>query len=754
MCVTSPPYWGLRSYKGVEPTVWGGSGSCRHEWGGSTHYAGGGQPAEKVRWQHTGQGPSGHPKVTSAFCRLCGCWRGCLGLEPTPELFIEHLVGVFREVKRVLRDDGTVWLNLGDSYTSGGRSGHGTRIGYKQQTNRGMCGENDPRRAPQPSNLKPKDLVGIPWRVALALQADGWWLRSDIIWHKCLSGGTRVYAKTQKGEMPMTIKDMVRLDPATVKLWDGEKWNQAVGWELVKRVGDELEIELRSGERIGCTRDHRWPLEGLGLLAKAEDLNPGDVLQRCELPEPESPRVPYLLPAIEVGWFVGLYIAEGSQSNGTIQIASNLAEDERFERLKELTLQYDGHIAKHQTSEHGMTININSPVLLGILRAYVSGKDAKTKHLQVRCWARSNVFLVGILDGYLDGDGHFRGNGQWRLGFCKNDNLVSDLRTLCARLGYSVRLKRCQHTLNGRKFPGWRGSLAIDQSRRRTKDTEIIAVRKSRARKFWHITLQDEPHLFTLASGVCTHNSNPMPESVTDRPTRSHEYVFLLTKAKRYYYDADAIKEAGTGRNSGRIAEDKAGVGAGFEIRSGFATCGDKEWHTRNKRTVWTIPTKGLSGAHFATFPPALVTPCILAGSGTRSCPVCGAAWRRVVEKVATGKTQKMADGWATHEGGHGSFHRDGREQGEPGKHVMRSHTTGWQPTCDHDAPPIGSVVLDPFAGSGTVGAVCRELGRRFIGLDLSGQYLRELALPRAERKNTRAALMELPLFAEAERGT
>ncbi len=125
-CVTSPPYWGLRDY---------------------------------------------------------GC-EGQIGLESTPEEYVGKLVEVFREVRRVLQDDGTLWLNLGDSYASGGRDGHGKRVGYKQQTNRGMCGEADPRRAPQPDGLKPKDLVGIPWRVAFALQADGWYLRSDIIWAK------------------------------------------------------------------------------------------------------------------------------------------------------------------------------------------------------------------------------------------------------------------------------------------------------------------------------------------------------------------------------------------------------------------------------------------------------------------------------------------------------------------------------------------------------------------------------------------
>ena len=109
--------------------------------------------------------------------------HGQIGLEPTPEAYVAQMVAVFREVKRVLRDDGTLWLNLGDSYNAAGREGHGTRIGYKQGTNRASDTGADNCR-PSVADLKPKDLIGIPWRVAFALQDDGWWLRQDIIWHK------------------------------------------------------------------------------------------------------------------------------------------------------------------------------------------------------------------------------------------------------------------------------------------------------------------------------------------------------------------------------------------------------------------------------------------------------------------------------------------------------------------------------------------------------------------------------------------
>ena len=125
MCVTSPPYFGLRDYG------------------------------------HSGQ----------------------IGLESTPAEYVAAMVDVFDLVREMLADDGTLWLNLGDSYNAAGRVGHGTRQGFKQGTNRASDTGADNCR-PSVSGLKPKDLIGIPWRVAFALQEAGWYLRQDIIWHK------------------------------------------------------------------------------------------------------------------------------------------------------------------------------------------------------------------------------------------------------------------------------------------------------------------------------------------------------------------------------------------------------------------------------------------------------------------------------------------------------------------------------------------------------------------------------------------
>ncbi len=182
--VTSPPYWGLRDY-GLEPLVWGGA-DHEHEWGESV----------RTPWANEVPGPNGISKNTAAghwkrketgpFCP-CGAWRGSLGLEPTIDLYVQHIVEIFREVRRVLRKDGTLWLNMGDSY-AGSQQGIGADgtayAGPKQATNTGSVGiQAKPRKAHE-IGLKPKDLCMMPARVALALQADGWWLRSDIVWPK------------------------------------------------------------------------------------------------------------------------------------------------------------------------------------------------------------------------------------------------------------------------------------------------------------------------------------------------------------------------------------------------------------------------------------------------------------------------------------------------------------------------------------------------------------------------------------------
>lgn len=122
----------------------------------------------------------------STSCVECGAWKGELGLEPTPELYVRHLADVFEEVHRVLRSDGTLWLKLGDTYCThpagltGAKRWKASTLAIRDRTGAGQAGLFDKRS----SNLKDKDLIGIPWRVALMLRQRGWYLRSDLIWSK------------------------------------------------------------------------------------------------------------------------------------------------------------------------------------------------------------------------------------------------------------------------------------------------------------------------------------------------------------------------------------------------------------------------------------------------------------------------------------------------------------------------------------------------------------------------------------------
>jgi len=187
-CVTSPPYFGLRDY-GTAAWI-GGDSNCDHKQGRSGAGRADGVVDERSQRNRDGVGSMG------GNCRKCGAIRvdSQIGLEESPDAFVQQMVTVFREVRRVLRDDGTLWLNLGDSYAAQRGGTHqpaetlaGGKNGKTEQganVNRDRHDGYNPTRFASRIGLKHKDLIGIPWRAAFALQADGWYLRQDIIWHK------------------------------------------------------------------------------------------------------------------------------------------------------------------------------------------------------------------------------------------------------------------------------------------------------------------------------------------------------------------------------------------------------------------------------------------------------------------------------------------------------------------------------------------------------------------------------------------
>jgi len=171
----------LRDY-GIEPTIWDGEEGCEHEWGNKTitlkHKSGETNPGKESWFKDSGASDD----KGNCFCTKCGAWRGSLGLEPTFELYIKHLCDIFDEVKRVLRKDGTCWVNLGDSYNS--HTFGNSTLGGGLQKKLVQKEEAFPRWRKAPKNLGDKSLCLIPQRFAIEMVNRGWILRNTIIWHK------------------------------------------------------------------------------------------------------------------------------------------------------------------------------------------------------------------------------------------------------------------------------------------------------------------------------------------------------------------------------------------------------------------------------------------------------------------------------------------------------------------------------------------------------------------------------------------
>jgi len=260
----------------------------------------------------------------------------------------------------------------------------------------------------------------------------------------------------------------------------------------------------------------------------------------------------------------------------------------------------------------------------------------------------------------------------------------------------------------------------------------------------WRVAFALQHDGWYLRSDVIWHKPNPMPESVTDRPTRAHEYVFLLTKSARYFFDQESVRESYAvpyadaqdyakrwGTHGGYEPANADPKGGGFRGPGGFATAYNPAG--RNMRTVWTLPTTPYHGAHFATMPPALVERCVKAGTSEHGCCVaCGAPWVRALERTRLRYdrvTPKTAARIAHHFHGDGvGLHETGWQQQPP----PTRRTVGWHPSCSCPTTTTRpATVLDPFAGSATTLLVARHLHRHAIGLDLSWTYLHDLARER-----------------------
>ena len=646
MCVTSPPYWGLRAYGGPAQ-VWGGVAECAHVWDeqvtvrkGSTNGRGDlGATLVSTDAPKT-LAPGGANDVgetrqyrrdVAARCVTCGAWRGELGLEPSPFEYVEHLVEVFREVRRVLRDDGVVFLNLGDSYAANRSYQVGsTKGGPKHSPGQGFAGS----AMRVPKDLKPKDLVGIPWRVALALQ------------------------------QPYVV-------PVCVKAETDRAW-------LAAMFDGEGTIGIR---RFDSYRAEKQQVYQDGFVVYTSVTNND---------------IPLLARCVEITGY-------GKPS------------------LKQAAESTDGRGIVSRRDSYGWRLDGNKAV--DVIRAIYPYLIAKRKQACV-------AYTLDVLNKH--------GHGSRAV--------PADVQEKKRHLWDLVKRYNQREDVD---LPSW-----IEEPRQAIEDgwylrSDIIwakgasgqAVLEEQVR----VAMEERgvaPDVVEAVVGdLALYVGNVMPESVTDRPSRAHEYVFLLTKSPTYFYDAFAVREAAVvGNHKRRTVLDNATrvVPSGCAPHRGLRGA-PGAGSRRNMRSVLTINTTPYKGAHFAVFPATLVEPLVSAGTSAKgACSTCGAPWERVVERGSTAPRARnevlpnQRDGERTVEDG---MERTGMSHYKYNE-WLKEHpleATGWTSACACGAGVVPCVVLDPFFGSGTVGEVACRLGREFVGVEVNPEYV-ELARDRVAK--------------------
>jgi DNA modification methylase len=299
------------------------------------------------------------------------------------------------------------------------------------------------------------------------------------------------------------------------------------------------------------------------------------------------------------------------------------------------------------------------------------------------------------------------------------------------------------HSINGDQ---WKSDMNGDKRRSRQqnlkranpelKPKDLVGIP-------WRTALALQSVGWYLRSDIIWAKTNSMPESVKDRPSKSHEYVFLLTKSRKYFYDPKGVKVPVIKGASGSLF-NRGKTAAYQEGRSSDKPRVESE--SRNLRSVWKISTQSFKGAHFAVFPEKLASRCILAGTSAKGCcPECGSQWVRVLERSRV-PTRPARESKVI---GLESIVVGNRD---PLRHVTVTKDMGWKPSCKcgiEDTSPC--VVLDPFSGAGTAGLVAVASGRRFIGVEINPEYAamadRRISRPHAPSIREPTAIQAMPLF-------
>jgi DNA modification methylase len=742
--VTSPPYFGLRSYGG-QTSVWGGDQKCEHCWtpvsrspaqqGGRSEK----QASNKGAWHH------GNDVAT---CTICSAWRGELGSEPAPALFVAHLVEVFREVKRVLRNDGCVFLNIGDSYAGSGKGPTGHNGIGDQSERQGFTGNGGMHRkrleagaignawVPAPKGTRQKSLMLVPERLAIALSDDGWIIRSRIAWCKAApmpesakdrptSAWEHIWVLTKQGRYYWDGPAVA--EPA---IHDGRVIKPYAPDARVFDIGDETNDRRTAtgfarGTSVGPTRNlwNYWVLP----------------------PDPYSGAhfacVDEQTEALTVnGWKRHDQLQVGEL------IASYGMDDQRLRwRPLEAVAQYDvvnQPMVLGKTASLDMLLTPNHRCVIQRRRirgdrAYLAPKIKRADMLNredaiptTATWDEAGEPFDrnwAELLGWYVAEGH---ESKMSLAveiyqsLSVNEKKVERLRELL----YAVGAEWTEAT--GART--WRGRDA-HQTAFRVMGYAAARLRELAPAKILQPFILSWSHdaLAALMAGLVGGDGHTRKDDGRLCFVQKNKPVIDLVQAVaiRLGWSAtmgsrpDGIWTLWFTQHNRRSFRGTAGRGQNIAttIYSGVVWCPktpDGTWVARRNGTVWITGN---------TFPREIPRRCILAATSEYgACAACGAPYKRETERTAV-PLQATYNGAQVNNSAAappGSATRWSGGTGKPSR-VDVQHL-GWTPTCrcGPDAGVRPCVVADVFSGSGTTAFVAASLGRVGVGVELSAEYV------------------------------
>lgn len=696
--VTSPPYYGLRSY-GIPPSVWGGDPHCVHAWDEERIVTelGRGNWAQAVNGRGEVQGDIAEfrkplsAEVTRAFCSKCHAWRGHFGLEPTYVLYVKHMVLIMREARRVLRHDGVMWLNLGDTYYTGAGSNRLADVERERDERRrsralrdgSHAGKNtaaaalgpmcQPNRMPQPG-LKPKDLMLVPERVVQALQEPFYTGRiereMDRAWLAALvdgegSIGIRRHARPRDIERGWNETYIPYL---TIKMADRAPLDKAV---QITGCGSVREDQW-TGADGRTVRTNRpmflWRLDGNQAVQVAREVYPHLLIK-----QPQAACV---------------HTLDVSKKNGrptrTVPLPAAVIEQRRelYRGIKALnqrqTMEAPDFVEPPPSMyEPGWWVRARCPwIKRNAMPESATDRPAN---------ATEYVFLLSKSESYF--------YDRYAVQVPSSDN--THARMARAHSGYQA--------------PGQppQGGAAVGP---RPNKKKPVAGWAHGAGDHCVLEHNREPKasghklLLTRSPGV---HPKAAPRDTGVRANESFHATTPEVPAARNRRNTDWFFESWQG-----MLQDDEGLPLAFVVNPA-----------------------GFKEAHFATFPPKFVEPMILAGTSEKGCCArCGAPWVRIVDKGAELEEWKRACGADASGRYNGEAIKDYSGTGAQDPSEVKARilagmrervTVGWEPTCAcEQGEPVPCTAADIFGGSATLGLVAQQLQRDAVLIEIGEQYV------------------------------